>query len=129
MIVSVAAKEKVELPDQVPNIMQPRIHALPAKWAVNVSGVASNEHASDAKLGGVAMMNAEIAAPMKSVRIESGGRALRQNLLHAERAKGRLLRVRESSLRCGGVWRSSETRLPVRIHWGTIAVRQREGCS
>src|SRR5215472_6538112 len=75
-LITVTAQVKVKLPNQIPNIMQPGIHALPAKRAMDVGRVASNEDASYAQLGDVPVMNAKVTAPVKRARLEPSRPAL-----------------------------------------------------
>ena len=42
-IVSAAAQKKIELPDEIPSIMEPSIHPLPTKGAMNVRSIAGDE--------------------------------------------------------------------------------------
>src|SRR5436190_22169209 len=70
------AQEKIHFPDEVPNIVQPRIHPLPSKWAMNVGGITGDEDASNAELRDVPVMDAKIAAPVKRARLNIAWRAL-----------------------------------------------------
>src|SRR5262249_10177969 len=74
--------EKVELPDQIPHIMQARIHLLPTKWVMNVSRVASDEDTSAAQPRYLPVMDAKIAAPVQDARLEPTWCALTEYLLH-----------------------------------------------
>ena len=67
-LIATTVPDKVELPDQIPNVMQSGIHPLPPKWTVNVRGVASYEDTPDAQLRYLPVMDAKIAAPAPSAR-------------------------------------------------------------
>src|SRR5262249_6091671 len=60
-----AAQKEIEFPDEIPNIVKPRIHPLPAKWTMNVRRIASDEEPPDAQMRDVPMMDAKVAAPVK----------------------------------------------------------------
>ena len=64
-----AVHGEVELPGKVPDVVESSVHSLPSKWTVNMRSVAGDEHASDAKLGGLAMMDLEVAAPVQGLRL------------------------------------------------------------
>jgi hypothetical protein len=81
-LIPATTQEEVELPDEVPNIVQPRIHALSTKWAMNVSGVAGDEDTADPHLRDVPVMDAKVAAPVKRARLNLLWRTLSEYLLH-----------------------------------------------
>jgi hypothetical protein len=64
LLIATTVQEKIELPNQVPDIVQSSIHPLPAKGAMDVSSIPSYEDTSDAQLRCVPMMNVKIAAPV-----------------------------------------------------------------
>jgi len=43
LLISASAQEKIEFPDEIPSIMEPSIHPLPTKGAMNVRGIAGDE--------------------------------------------------------------------------------------
>src|SRR5579859_5241934 len=51
------ADGEVELPDEIPRVLEPRIHALATERAMNVGGIAGDEDAADAHLVHLAVMN------------------------------------------------------------------------
>ena len=55
---------------QVPDVVQPRIHPLPPKRAMNVSGVPGYEDTSHAQLRYVPVMDAKVAAPVKGACLD-----------------------------------------------------------
>ena len=67
------AHGKVELPDQIPDVMQSGIHPLPAKWTVNVSSVAGYKDTPQAQLCHLAVMDAKIGAPVQGARLDPTG--------------------------------------------------------
>jgi hypothetical protein len=75
-------QEEVEFPHEIPNIMKSCVHPLTTERAVNVSSIASNEDATNSQLRCMAVMNAEIAAPVQSVRLDSLGGPVREYSLH-----------------------------------------------
>jgi len=62
--------------------VKPGIHALPAERTVDVRCIAGDKDASGAKLPGLAMMDAEVAAPYERTRIDAGGRPLAKESTH-----------------------------------------------
>ena len=126
LLIAMTAQEKVELPNQVPNIMQPGIHPLPAKGAVNVSRVPGYEDASDAQLRCVPVMDAKIAAPVKGVRLDPAWRPLTEYLPHEFQRRSFSFRVARLSPRFAGGWRLSEKWRPGQIRLGIAAARLRE---
>src|SRR5258708_5154152 len=83
LLAPAAAHCQIELPDQVPCVLQARIHSLPAKRAVDMRRVASQEDSAVAQTGHLAVMDAEKATPMYGARLDSVGGALRKQFLHA----------------------------------------------
>ena len=75
-----AVLEEIELPDQIPDVLQSGIHPLPSKCAMNVSGVAGYEDSSDAQSRCVPVMDAKIAAPVKGACLDPGWRPLVEDL-------------------------------------------------
>ena len=76
LLIAVTVQDKVELPDQIPNVVQSGIHPLPAKWTVNVSGIAGYENTPDAqlcRLGGDGCENSCSSAG-RGPRFHSGAR-------------------------------------------------------
>ena len=73
----VALEKEVELPEQIPNVMQSRVHPLPAKWTMNMSGIAGNENAAFAQPRCLAVMDAKIGAPVNGSCFDPAGSALR----------------------------------------------------
>src|SRR5690348_15920057 len=71
LLVALAVQCKVKFPCQIPHIVKPGVHALSAERAVNVSGVSGNEHPPDAQLRYLAMMDAEVAAPVQLQRLNA----------------------------------------------------------
>src|SRR5882724_2317617 len=67
-LIPLPAQEKIQFPGEVPNIVQPSIHPLSAKRAMNVGGIAGDEDASNAQLRDVPVMDAKVAAPVKRAR-------------------------------------------------------------
>jgi len=59
LLIAMTAQHKLELPNQIPDIMQPGIHPLPTKGAVNMSGIAGDEETPDAQMRHLAMVNAK----------------------------------------------------------------------
>ena len=82
LLVAVAMQREVELPNQIPNVLKSGIHALPAKRAVNVSGVPGYEDPSDTQLRRMTVMDVKIAAPVEGVRLNPGRRTLAEYFLH-----------------------------------------------
>src|SRR5262249_52825159 len=74
--VAVTVQEEVKLPGQIPNILQPCIHALPSKRTMNVGSIAGQEDTSDAHLRDVSTVNAKVAAPGHGVRFDPTRRPL-----------------------------------------------------
>jgi hypothetical protein len=68
-LIAMTVQRKVELPDQIPNVMQSGIHSLPPKRTVNVRGIAGYEESPDAQLCYLPVMDAKITAPMQSPRL------------------------------------------------------------
>jgi len=44
LLIAVTMQKRVDLPDQIPNVMQASIHPLPAKKTMNVSRIAGDEN-------------------------------------------------------------------------------------
>src|ERR1700740_3616229 len=86
-------QHQVELPGKVPNVMQSGIHPLATERAVNVSGIACDEHTPHAELGRLAVMDAEIAAPVQGARFDSAGRAFSKYFPHKLKRWGVSLHV------------------------------------
>src|SRR5262249_51872918 len=81
-LVPATAQKKIEFPDEIPNIVEPSIHPLPTKWAMNVRRITSDEEPSDAQMRDVPVMDAEVAAPVKSARLNLTWRPLTEYRLH-----------------------------------------------
>src|SRR5262249_20091850 len=75
-----AAQDEIELPGEVPGVLQPRVHSLPAERAVDVGGIARHEEAADSQVRDVPVMNAEIAAPEYGARLDPSRRPLSKDL-------------------------------------------------
>src|SRR5205823_14741772 len=82
LLMTTTVQEKVELPDQIPHIMESRIHSPATKGAMNVGRVASEEDTAAAQPRYLPLMDAKIAAPVQGVRLEPLWRALTEYLLH-----------------------------------------------
>ena len=123
-LVAVAVQDEVELPGQVPDVVQAGVHPLAAERAVDVRGVAGDEDPPDAQLRDVPVMDAEVAAPVQGARLDPRRRALLEDLAAPAPATARRLRLLGSSPRCGGGWRSSGRSPPGRIRSGTAAARR-----
>jgi hypothetical protein len=80
LFIAVTFQVKIELPDQVPNVMKSRIHSLAPKWTMNVSGIPSYEDPSDAQLPRVSVMNAKVATPVKRASLDPTASPLNENL-------------------------------------------------
>src|SRR5579862_491640 len=109
LLVAAAVQIKVKLPDQIPNIMQPGIHALPAERAVNMSSIPSDKKTSDPQQRRVPMMNAKIAGPVKRAYLDPAGGALRQHVLHKFHRRGIPFRVvdgRDDAATRGAHWKN-----------------------
>ena len=122
-IVAAAVQDEIELPDQVPRVMQTGIHPLSTVRTVNVRRVAGDEHPSHAQLRGVPMMDAEVAAPVHRERLDL--RRAPADAVSSARvpATARRLRSGRRWRRCGGGSRSSERSRPGRTRSGTAAAR------
>src|SRR5690348_15024360 len=77
-----AMQGKVELPHQIPNVVQPGVHPLPPKWTVNVRRIAGDEDAPGAQLCYLAVMDPKIAAPVQPAGFYASGCAFSQYLPH-----------------------------------------------
>ncbi len=62
--------------------MKSCIHPLTTERTVGMSSIAGYEDTFNPKLRRMTVMNAEITAPMKSVRLDSAGSALGQYFLN-----------------------------------------------
>ena len=78
----VTAHGQIELPDQIPDILQSGVHPLSAEGTMNVCRVAGQKNPADAQLRRLPMMDAEIAAPVQGGSLQSGGCAFRENSPH-----------------------------------------------
>ena len=126
-LVAPAAQREVELPDEVPGVVQPGVHSLAAERAVDVRGVAGDEHPPDAQLRRVPVMDAEVAAPVEGLRLDARGRALGQDLPHeVERGRVALRAVdRRDDAPPRGAHGKDGAR--DRARSGTAAARRQEG--
>src|SRR5262249_54120516 len=80
-VITVTVQDQIKLPYEVPDILQPDIHALAPEWAMDVRGIARDEHAADAQPGDLPVMHPEIAAPVQAEHLDLGWRSLAQDLL------------------------------------------------
>jgi hypothetical protein len=80
--VGVTTNDEVELPGQIPDVVEPGVHALSAEWTVNVRGVAGDEDASDTEPRHLAVMRVEIAAPVQRARLQLARATFSQHGLH-----------------------------------------------
>jgi hypothetical protein len=62
-LVGLAAGNEGELPARVPGVLDAGVHALGAGRAVDVGGVAGQEHQAGPVAGGVAVLEAEVGQP------------------------------------------------------------------
>src|SRR5262249_27700359 len=58
-----ATNGEMQLPNQIPNVLQSGIHSLPTEWAMNVRCVAGDEDPPHVHSRYVTVMHSEIAAP------------------------------------------------------------------
>jgi hypothetical protein len=65
LLITVTVQDKVEFPDQIPNVMQSGVHSLSAKGTMNVGGITGDEHTPYAQLRNLSVMDAKIAAPVQ----------------------------------------------------------------
>jgi hypothetical protein len=109
--IAMVMKEKVKLPDQVPNIMEPSIHSLPTKRAMNVSSIPSDEDSPDSQLCRLAVMDAKIAAPVQGVGFDCTWCALIEYLpyeLQRRRVSFRVLNRSNNSPTSTAHWKDCE---------------------
>lgn len=82
MLAAASAHGEIEFPDQIPDILQPRIHALPAERTVDMGGVTSHEDTSRPQARDLAVMYAKVAAPVEPARFDAARGALHQKPAH-----------------------------------------------
>src|ERR1039457_3407860 len=87
-LVAMTLEKEIELPDQIPNVVQAGIHPLPAKWTVNVRRVARNKNTALTQASHLAVMDVKIAAPVESPSFDSAGGALSQHLADKIQRRG-----------------------------------------
>src|SRR5215469_7786445 len=78
LLVPAPLQKEIKLPGEIPNIVQPGIHPLAAEWTMNVSSVTGYEYVTFAQPRHLAVMNAEVAAPVQSSSLNCAGGALSQ---------------------------------------------------
>src|SRR5581483_2098490 len=76
------AQKEIELPCEIPNVVQAGIHPLATERAVNMSSIPCDKNSANTQFCCLAMMDAKIAAPVQSVRLYSGWRPLGEYLLY-----------------------------------------------
>jgi len=81
-LVATAMENEIEFPDEIPDILQASVHALATERAVNVRGIARQEHAAGAQLGDVTMMDAEVSAPVQRDGLDAVGTPFSENLAY-----------------------------------------------
>src|SRR5581483_7522471 len=68
--------------------MKPRVHSLTAERAVDMSSIAGYKDTPNPKPRCMTVVNAEITAPMKSVRFDSTGSSFGQYFLNEFERRG-----------------------------------------
>jgi hypothetical protein len=76
------AADQGQLPGEIAGILDARVHALAACGAVNMGGVAGEEHAAGAIVGHLALVDAERGQPDRRGRLEAAGPAPVEHRLH-----------------------------------------------
>ena len=82
-----------QLPNQIPDVVQARIHPLSAKGTMYVSRITGEEYAAFAQARCVTMMNSKIAAPMKRGGLNFFRRTFAENPLRQLKTRGLAFRM------------------------------------